>query len=102
MQAVSLQICPENTLGKVGFEIEIFFNFIKKFQLPPPIRHVKFHDKSNINIKKGYYTCEYCQYYSTNTGKLKQHEALHTQEWEELIEKVAADEFEEIDIDDNE
>lgn len=54
-----------------------------------------FHDKNNFSPKKGYYTCEYCNYYSTNTGKLKQHEVLHTQEWEALIEAVATAEVDE-------
>lgn len=58
-----------------------------------------FHDKSNFNPKKGYYTCEYCKYYSTNTGKMKQHEVLHTQEWEALIEAVATAEVDSQDDD---
>jgi len=48
-----------------------------------------FHNKNNFDLKKGYYTCQYCKYYSTNTGKMKQHEVLHTQEWDALIEEVA-------------
>jgi len=62
------------------------FKTIQKSHLE---RHMTFHDKSNFNPKKGYYTCEYCNYYSTNTGKMKQHEVIHTQEWEALIEEVA-------------
>jgi len=38
-------------------------------------------------------------YYSTNTGKMKQHEVLHTQQWEEVIDQVATAEFSDCESD---
>lgn len=76
------KICPFKTIQKSHLE-----------------RHSTFHNRDNFNPKKGYYTCEYCKYYSTNTGKLKQHEVLHTQEWEALIEEVATADVESGDCD---
>ena len=40
-------------------------------------KHMKFHCRRNFNIKKGFYQCKYCKYYSDNNVKIKEHELLH-------------------------
>ena len=66
------------------------FRTIQKSHLE---RHMYFHDKANFSTKKGmgYYRCKHCEYFSSNTGKMKQHEVLHIQLFENVIDKVIAD-----------
>ncbi len=40
-------------------------------------KHMKFHSRKNFNIKKGFYQCKYCKYYSESNAKIKEHEQLH-------------------------
>jgi KRAB domain-containing zinc finger protein len=40
-------------------------------------KHMKFHNRKNFNIKKGFYQCKYCKYYSDSNAKIKEHEILH-------------------------